>query len=233
MRFGDWEAALKARDVIRELINEQIDKQRPNYSYAVVQNISPTEQKATVQFPGSDPIDVRMGVVQPVEIGQIVKVGGRSNDKSIQEVYGPSNIPLGEIGYTEITNDQTIVPPLDVVIGLSKTIDNIRLGRLLKITVDVTVNSSVVGDTFEVRIKEIKAHSGGTGSDRTAQSVSKVSGTDPIHVPLSYRVNTEDYDLWTWQIRIVRISGTGNMQVFASGTSPGFLLVEDLGVLIS
>lgn len=104
MRLGDLAYAAQMRDFIRSEVAKQIDKLRPPVREAVVVTLDPTNYQATVRFldePDGDAIPVRMSGVQPVSVGQVVRIEGPRGDRFISAVYGETSVS-GGFGTTEI-----------------------------------------------------------------------------------------------------------------------------------
>lgn len=102
--MGDYTYALKFRDVIIEIIKEQIEAIRPRYQMATVISIDRINYTCMVRFPG-DTTDakVNMGSTQPAAVGQIVRVEGLNGDRYIADVMGPPYDPTSTEIVTQIT----------------------------------------------------------------------------------------------------------------------------------
>lgn len=128
--LAEFKAALRMRDLIETLVRKELDRVRPQYSYAVVETIDREQRRATVTF-GDEPlpVPVKMGSIQPKEVGQVVRVDGLKGDRFISDVMGdvvfPGFLDL-QSGFTDVqsqVNDSIIVPvtsstrPADPYVG--------------------------------------------------------------------------------------------------------------------
>jgi len=87
--FTDFNTALQFRDVLQQMVQAEVDKQRPRYQYATVTAIDRTTRRCSVQFPGeTQSVSVNMGSVQPKSTGQVVRIGGLLGDRFIEDVMG-------------------------------------------------------------------------------------------------------------------------------------------------
>ena len=127
-----------------------------------------------------------------------------------------------EMGYAQITADQTTITSVTDVTGLSVTWTAIS-SRVYLLTVDASVGSSVADDRVGLYITDsannIKAQRFSNGL-RTASA--------ELGMQVMYRVTGLSGSV-TYKVRAIRASGTGNMTVYASSTAPSFLLVQDIG----
>ena len=91
VQFTDFSYALKFRDVVKQIVGDEVDKTRPRYQYAAVTAINRVTSKCTVLYIGdSTPVTVSMGSTQPNSTGQIVRVAGLTGDKYIDDILGVS-----------------------------------------------------------------------------------------------------------------------------------------------
>lgn len=89
--FAGTDTALAMRDLIAEIVGLEISRLRPEYSYATVVRIDRRRSMCRVAFPGDlGEADVRLGGVVPAMNGQIVRIDGLPNDRSIVDVMGPA-----------------------------------------------------------------------------------------------------------------------------------------------
>lgn len=122
MNFDDYATALKSRDVIRELVAEEIDKLRPRYRYGEVTSLTPEQNKATVKLNGEESsVPVAMGAVIPTEVGQTVRVNGMPGDRYIEDVYGEVEVPGQPPQDTGSVGGQPIGSEVDPPSGLTLT----------------------------------------------------------------------------------------------------------------
>jgi hypothetical protein len=87
--------ALKMRDIVTELVRKEVDRLRPRHRYGKVTSIDRKNYVCNVQYSGeTTPVQVKMGSVQPVRVGQIVRVEGTLTERYVADVMGPSYSPL-------------------------------------------------------------------------------------------------------------------------------------------
>lgn len=87
--FGSFSLAQDTVNVMRRVAAEQIDKLRPRYRLAVVDSIDRVNLKCDVIYVGeSTPVTVSMGSIQPLDIGQTVRIAGLTGDRYIDDVLG-------------------------------------------------------------------------------------------------------------------------------------------------
>lgn len=92
MGFNTPEVATQLRDVIRLLVKDEIDKQRPQVRYAMAWGVDWSTGTCFVSFPGETTIvPVKMNDVCPTTVGQYVRVEGTVGDKYITAVVGQNN----------------------------------------------------------------------------------------------------------------------------------------------
>src|SRR5690242_18343360 len=90
MGLGDFETALRMRDMLQKLVAGEVESQRPRLQYATVTAIDRVKRKCSVKFPGdSSSVSVSMGSVQPRDVGQIVRIDGLLGDRFVADVMGP------------------------------------------------------------------------------------------------------------------------------------------------
>lgn len=88
--FADFATAASLRDLVRKIVGTELEQQRPGYTYAIVQSVDSVRRKCSVQYPGEDTsVEIGMGVLQPSEVGQVVRVDGRRGDRHVVDVLGP------------------------------------------------------------------------------------------------------------------------------------------------
>lgn len=87
--LGDFAFSTQLRDVIAQMVRNEIDAQRPPYRYGIVQSINYTTNKATVILNGdTGAVTVNFGFIQPTSVGQTVRVDGQGVDRYIADVVG-------------------------------------------------------------------------------------------------------------------------------------------------
>lgn len=91
MGLGDFRLALEFREIMRDLVTAEVERQRPRYQMGTVTAIDRTNRRCSVQFPGEPgSASVNMGSVQPNAIGQVVRVEGLLGDRYVADVMGPA-----------------------------------------------------------------------------------------------------------------------------------------------
>jgi hypothetical protein len=89
MGMNDYRYALEFRDMLKNLVAAEVERQRPRYQMATVVSIDRGNRKCEVQFPGeSSTANVSMGSVQPSDLGQVVRVEGLAGDRYVSDVMG-------------------------------------------------------------------------------------------------------------------------------------------------
>lgn len=94
--------AARLRDVIRRLVLNELERNRPKYKYAEVVEIDLPARTCRVLYPGDGAaITVRIGSIVPSAVGQIVRVDGLPGDRFIADV-------MGVVG---LATEEDITPP--------------------------------------------------------------------------------------------------------------------------
>lgn len=89
VEMGEISFATRMREVVRRIVTEEINRQRPGIQYGIVQSYNRATRKATVLLAGDvTAITVGMGAIQPSANGQRVRVEGPRGDKYITDVVG-------------------------------------------------------------------------------------------------------------------------------------------------
>lgn len=124
VEMGEISFATRMREVVRRIVKEEINRERPGIQYGIVQSYNRATRKASVILAGDvSAINVGMGAIQPSANGQRVRVEGPRGDKYITDVLGAQpyvdmtiTVPLvqggsyasgggnGDSGTTTITN---------------------------------------------------------------------------------------------------------------------------------
>lgn len=87
--LGDYQVALRMRDLIKILVTAGIDEQRPRLQYGTVTSIDRINRKCGILFPGaSGSVNINMGAIQPSAVGQIVRIDGLNGDRFVSDVMG-------------------------------------------------------------------------------------------------------------------------------------------------
>lgn len=131
-------------------------------------------------------------------------------------------LPRGTMGYAQITASQTGITTIVDVTGLTTTFTAVS-GRRYRVSVDVYVNGTVAADTLGISIAN------GSNTQLTSTQIVAVANPAIQQRAVCSGVVTGISGSTTYKIRAIRLTGTGNMEVFASSANPGFILVEDIG----
>jgi len=130
-----------------------------------------------------------------------------------------AELPKGEIGYAQITADQTGITTETDLTGLSVAV-TVPAGRRIRISAEVLLLSTVEADALGLEIKEDAAYLRRARARAHADNNVTVS-TSVILTPSS--------GAHTYKLVALRVSGTGTVTVTAAASYPAFILVEDLG----
>lgn len=120
MPMDDFTFSIEMRDIVRKLVSEELEKQRPRYRYATVDSIDRVNRKCGVILNGeTGVVQVNMGAVQPATTGQKVRVEGIGTDKFIADVFGivyvdrdPLNEPIAPKRRQQVTSATRPTAPL-------------------------------------------------------------------------------------------------------------------------
>ena len=89
MSFGDYSLSLRARVAFENIAADVVGKLRPISRMGIVQSIDVINQTCLVLLTGDPtPVPVNMGNTAPSRVGLKVRVGGKSGDHYIEDVYG-------------------------------------------------------------------------------------------------------------------------------------------------
>lgn len=119
-RFGDYELALKTKEVIARMVRGEIDALRPPPKYGEVATLDPL----TVVLNGDvAAIPVSFGSIFPSAVGQVVRVEGPPGDRYITDVVGATSgsDPYDASEFDSITVGGVVIDTtvLDAPTGLS------------------------------------------------------------------------------------------------------------------
>lgn len=93
--FDEYATALRARDQIRDMIREEVERTRQPYRIVTIVSWDVNLRTALVQYPeGGDPQEVALGSATPSYVGQNVRVVGPAGDKYIEDLYVPELITV-------------------------------------------------------------------------------------------------------------------------------------------
>lgn len=100
-KFGDYDSALDMRDIIKRMVADELQRQRPRYRYGIVSSVSLATLKANVVYTGETlPVTVNTGSNAFVMPGDVVRIEGVGSDKFIADVIGRD--PINEsLDYTD------------------------------------------------------------------------------------------------------------------------------------
>lgn len=86
--FEKQSTATAFRDVVREMVQAEVDRIRPRYRYATVVQVTDVN-KCEIQYPGEDnTVVVTMPYNARLEPGQVVRIEGMQGDRFIANVIG-------------------------------------------------------------------------------------------------------------------------------------------------
>jgi hypothetical protein len=123
-------------------------------------------------------------------------------------------------GYAQVTANQTGITAATDLTGLTVTV-TVTSGRRLRISASAGFSSSVANDQCQLQINE-----GATtliGTQFTVVVANNVQWLTPIAI-ITPTAGTHTYKLTGF-----RLSGTGNLTMYAGTALPAFILVEDIG----
>ena len=87
MSMGALAYAQQMRDIIRELVANEVAKIRPTDSVGTVTAIDAANNKCSVRFEDAgDALSIRMFTVQPAAVGAVVRVSGPPGLRYVTEV---------------------------------------------------------------------------------------------------------------------------------------------------
>lgn len=88
--FDEQKFAARFRDWVREIVKDEVDRQRPPYRYGVVVAVDAVNKKVDVDFEGApSTVPVRYGSVAP-SAGDVVRVAGLRHDRYVDDVVNPA-----------------------------------------------------------------------------------------------------------------------------------------------
>lgn len=140
------------RDLIKNLVREEMEATRPVYTYATVASIDRNARRCTVIFPDSaEAVPVQMGSIQPQDVGQTVRIDGIAGDRYIADVMGPALI-----GNQTIEGTVTSVNTSGSLVSVSRddgggTVSNVRngIGDMLKVNERVVIQRYRAGSSLQ------------------------------------------------------------------------------------
>lgn len=98
--MDEYAFALRFRGIIRRIVLQELERERPRPRYGVVSSIDRVAKKCYVLFPGDEiAVPVLMGTIQPDRAGRKVRVVGVTGDRYIEDVLGE-----GEVAFIAGTN---------------------------------------------------------------------------------------------------------------------------------
>lgn len=132
--------------------------------------------------------------------------------------------PGGWVGYEVVIASQSGITGITDLTGLSVTFTAV-LNRRYRTTFCGEINGSVAGDLLIAYI----TNGSNVQLQRGVVTVpSLISGAGYSHLCLQY-VWVGAGSSVTHKVRLERNAGTGTANLFASGSAPAFILIEDLG----
>lgn len=117
MGFKDFAFSLQVRDAIKRIAGDVVSSMRPESRYGIVTDINYERMRSSVLLTSAtESVTVHMGSVQPLEVGQRVRVEGSAADSYIAEVYGrTANIQIAGKRVADEANMPWTVPANSVV----------------------------------------------------------------------------------------------------------------------
>lgn len=134
----------------------------------------------------------------------------------------PANTPLGTLGYAQITGSQGGISTAVDITGLSIAV-TVGTGRRIRISYSGDLASSVAGDIGAIQIKE-----GVDGTTLTQRHLALPVASAGLSIQASV-ILTPSAGAHTYNIRCLRMIGSGVIQHTASAGAPAHILVEDIG----
>ena len=155
--------------------------------------------------------------------GCAITGGAISGSGSAADPYVVSGA-AGVVGYAQVTEDQTGIMTIADLTGLAVTFTAVA-GRRYKVTGHV--NLIAIGATVSEARLSLRAGSTVLGSSYRSSVITWARTV----VPLSYSNNASISGSRTWKLSLDNGGSSNSLALKASSTSPGFLLVEDIGEL--
>lgn len=118
--ISDFDSAMRMRDVIRRIVNEEVLAVYPRPRYATVLSSNTSTGRVLLRFPDeTTSFELPATVIMPAGSGGVVRVGGPANGRYVDEVVGGSlrlnaNVDMDELTATEVTTPTAIVNNLQV-----------------------------------------------------------------------------------------------------------------------
>jgi hypothetical protein len=131
----------------------------------------------------------------------------------------PWNLPWGYVTSANITSNSANLTTLTDITGLSVT-PTVVANRQLKITFTGFLDSTVSTDSIASYITD------GSNTQLMQGYVAGIGG-GTTHTVIAYVTTTAGSP--TYKVRAARVSGTGNVKIGASATTPATIMVEDIG----
>lgn len=212
--FADYDVAAKFRDVIRDIVSDQVTKMRPEVRVAQVESINADDLTAAVRFTGdAGTINARFGPsLQPRSVGSIVRIGGSLGNYYITEVLNEAAV---QQAYEPVLTDYTAgdLNNSNLVIGGGNLMQNSYF-------YDSTLWPSAIGSmsrSFEITT----TYFGGSALKVTSTSASNPSGigltlVNSGDINLMLKPNTT-FQASIW-IYIPSVSGVDQVSIATSGT---------------
>jgi len=132
MGMPDLSFSMELRDILKRMIREFVDSERPRYRYAQVESIDRPNRKCAVVYNGeTGSVLVNMGALQPSAVGQYVRIEGIGTDKFVADVIGEPYYPAFALQTgvnSQISGlDQTLRAHVATLLG--KVPDRVLTGR--------------------------------------------------------------------------------------------------------
>lgn len=130
-------------------------------------------------------------------------------------------VPRGRLGYVAVTANQATITVEADLTGIAATV-TVGSGRRIRVTVEISLASTVAGDTATLNIKE-----GATFLQTRDITLPTAGATGMLSASV---ILTPTAAAHTYKASLQRSAGTGVLNSTASAARPAFILVEDIGV---
>jgi hypothetical protein len=144
---------------------------------------------------------------------------------SVEDITGsqlpvlPQSVPVGQLGYAQVTASQGSITTQTDLIGLSVNVV-VPSGRILKISAQTLMNSTVADDVLGVEIME--------GATRLAALRDNPSVANQNIEVSGSAIVSPSAGAHTYKLQALRFAGTGTVTMVAAADAPAYILVEDI-----
>lgn len=93
--LSDWATSIEFRNIIKGIVEDTLQKKRPDPRIAEVTGIDRTTRTLAVRFIGeTEDVQVPYTSVAPANIGQFVRIGGTTHDRHVEDVVGQTELEV-------------------------------------------------------------------------------------------------------------------------------------------